>query len=133
MQNMDQGILEHIEKIITADRRYGAGAYAFVMEALSYTQKRFGRERHVTGEELLVGIRELAVKTFGPLALTVFHNWGVRTTEDVGDIVFNLVSSGILGKQEEDSLENFRNGFDFEEAFSKDYQRQLDRVARRVR
>lgn len=133
MLPMNQVILEHIEKIVTADRRYCAEAYAFVMEALGYTQKRFGRERHVTGEELLTGIRELGGKQFGPLALDIFHHWGVRTTGDLGHIVFNLVDSGILGKQEEDSIESFQNGFDFEEVFFKDYQEQLERAARRVR
>mgnify|MGYP001768349218 CR=1 FL=1 len=130
---MNQTFLEHIEKIVMADQRYAADAYAFVMEALAYTQKRFGSERHVTGEELLEGIRELVVKEYGFLAVEVLHNWGVRTTEDLGHIVFNLVDHGILGKQEDDSFDSFRNGFDFTSTLGKDYRRQLTAVARRMR
>lgn len=130
---MNQTFLEHIEKIVMADQRYAADAYAFIMEALAYTQKRFGSERHVTGEELLEGIRELVVKEYGFLAVDVLHNWGVRTTEDLGHIVFNLVDHGILGKQEDDSFDSFRNGFDFTSTLGKDYRRQLTAVARRMR
>jgi uncharacterized repeat protein (TIGR04138 family) len=130
---MDQALLEHIHKIVKADRRYRAEAYSFIMEALAFTQKRFERERHVTGEELLVGIKELALKKFGPFALTIFHCWGIRSTEDMGSIVFNLVDSGILGKEEKDSIDSFLDGFDLEDTFCKGYRRQLERAARRIR
>ncbi|NTV29997.1 MAG: hypothetical protein HGA80_07965 [Candidatus Omnitrophica bacterium] len=126
-------MMEHIEKIVSSDRRYGPGAYAFVMEALSYTQKRFRRERHVTGEELLVGVGELAVRQFGPLALPVFQRWGMRSSEDVGYVVFNLVEHGVLGKQEEDTFDSFRNGRDLEAVFSEEYRKQLAKVTRRLR
>jgi uncharacterized repeat protein (TIGR04138 family) len=133
MLAMDQILLDHIEKIVTTDGRYAAGAYSFVMEALGYTQKRFRRERHVTGEELLTGVRELAVRKFGPLAATVLRHWGIKTSEDVGCVVFNLVDYGILGKQEEDSMDSFRSGVDFEEMFRTYYRRQLDVAVRRLR
>ena len=71
----------------------------------------------MSGKELLEGIREYAAQQFGPLAPTVFRSWGVRRTEDFGEIVFNLVESGLLGKTESDSREDFADGFDFDQAF----------------
>ena len=130
---MDQTFLERVERITTADARYHPDAYTFVMEALPFTQKRLGREYHVTGQELLAGIREFALRKFGPLVNTVFAHWGVKSTEDFGCIVFNLVEHGILAKQDEDTFESFRNGYDFGDAFASGYRRQLERAARRIR
>ncbi len=130
---MDQTFLEQIERITTADDRYRPDAYAFLMEALSFTQRRLNRERHVTGEELLNGIKEFAVRKFGPFATMIFERWGVRSTEDFGHIVFNLVEHGFLIKQDEDSFDSFRNGYSLEEAFRTGYRRQLEQAARRVR
>lgn len=111
-------------KILSRDPRYGIEAYKYTYEALSYTQHMMGRDRrfrlkdrHVTGRELLEGIRRCALEQFGPLAMTVFSSWGVRRTEDFGEIVFNLVENDLLGKTETDAREDFANGFDFKEAF----------------
>ncbi len=78
-------------------------------------------KKHVTGKQLLEGIKELALKRFGALAKMVFEHWGVRETIDFGNIVFNMVEEGILSKTEEDSIEDFRNVYDFEEVFVKNY------------
>jgi uncharacterized repeat protein (TIGR04138 family) len=133
MFSMDQTMLDHIEKIVATDMRYRTDAYSFVMEALAHAQKTFHRERHITGGELLLGVRDLAVKKFGAFAFTVFRHWGVCTTEDVGHIVFNLVDSGLLGRRDEDTFDDFRNVFDMEEALGGEYRRQLERSARRIR
>ena len=113
---------EVLEKIIDRDPRYHRDAYHFLREALDFTQKKAGKVpkdeiRHVTGQTLLVGIREYALNEFGPMTLTVFEEWGVRTCEDFGEIVFNMVESGLLAKTEEDSRADFKNGYDFAEAF----------------
>ena len=113
------------EQILPRDPRYEMAAYFFVYEALAYTQKALGRDgpdltpaqRHVSGQELLNGIREYAAQMFGPLAPTVFRSWRVRRTEDFGEIVFNLVEHGLLGKTESDAREDFAGGFDFDTAF----------------
>jgi uncharacterized repeat protein (TIGR04138 family) len=113
------------QQILTRDPRYELEAYLFIYEALAYTQKALGREganltpaqRHVSGQELLNGIREYAGQMFGPLAPTVFRSWRVRRTEDFGEIVFNLVEHGLLGKTERDAREDFSGGFDFDQAF----------------
>lgn len=113
---------EVLEKIIDRDPRYHRDAYHFLREALNHTQKKSGKVpkgevRHVTGQTLLAGIREYALNEFGPMTLTVMEEWGVRTCEDFGDIVFNMVESGLLAKTEEDSRADFKGGYDFAEAF----------------
>src|SRR5262249_29313470 len=73
--------------------------------------------RHVTGPELLDGVRQYALKEFGPMVMTVFDSWGIRSCEDIGHMVFNLIAAGGFGKTEQDSIEDFKNVYDFEEAF----------------
>lgn len=115
---------EELEKILERDSRYDREAYHFVREALEYTQKMLknhgrGRTetRHVTGQQLLEGIREYALEQFGPMAITVFEEWGVRRCEDFGEIVFNMVEQGLLSKTKEDSRADFQGGYDFDVAF----------------
>jgi uncharacterized repeat protein (TIGR04138 family) len=78
--------------------------------------------RHVAGPELLQGVREYALKEFGPMVVTVLSYWGIRSTEDIGHMVFNLIGAGIFGKTEDDSIEDFKNVFDFHEAFVKPFE-----------
>jgi uncharacterized repeat protein (TIGR04138 family) len=66
-------------------------------------------------------VRQYALKEFGPLVMTVFDSWGIRSCEDIGNMVFNLIGAGIFGKTEEDSIEDFKNVYDFEEAFVKPF------------
>ena len=107
------------------DRRYSVHAYEFVYLALGFTQQAMGRDssgkeerrRHISGQELLEGIRRLAIDRFGLLALPVMKQWGVHRTEDFGEIVFNLVECGQLRKTEQDTRSDFANGYSFEEAF----------------
>ncbi len=112
--------------ILAKDPRYQSEAYLFVKEALDYTQKLVGKPsrdevRHVSGQELLEGIRAFALTQFGPMATLVFEEWGVRRCEDFGEIVFNLVEIGLLGKTEKDSRADFQNGYDFDTAFRKPF------------
>jgi len=111
-----------LRMILDEDSRYDEQAYLFMREALDHTIQTLdkpvdGPGRHVSGQELLGGIRTFAVDEFGPMALTVLGKWGVHSTQDFGNIVFNLVDKGILGKTEEDSLEDFLHGYTFDEAF----------------
>ena len=77
----------------------------------------------MSGQQLLEGIREFALRQYGPMAITVLDEWGVRRCEDFGEIVFNLVDHGhgLFGKTETDSREDFKGGYDFEEAFKKPF------------
>ena len=117
---------EAVEQILAKDSRYTRDAYLFVREALDFTQKLVGKEtrgqiRHVSGQELLDGIRQFALKQFGPMAVTVFEEWGVRNCRDFGEIVFNMVESGLLAKTEKDTRDDFQNGYDFTDAFRKPF------------
>lgn len=117
---------EVLEQILAGDPRFQRDAYHFLREALDHTQKLVGKEnrgqvRHVTGQELLDGIRQFALQQFGPMAVTVFEEWGIRNCRDFGDIVFNMVENGLLAKTEKDSRDDFQNGYDFVEAFQKPY------------
>ena len=113
---------EALGQILKADPRYDEHAYLFLREALDFTLKMLakpegGKMRHVSGAELLEGIRQYALQEFGPMAKTVLNQWGVNRCEDFGEIVFNLVEKGILGKTEQDKREDFAGGYDFNEAF----------------
>jgi uncharacterized repeat protein (TIGR04138 family) len=125
---------EALEKILARDSRYQRDAYFFVREALDFTQKNVVKEnrtpiksaagqeeKHVTGQELLEGVRELALKEFGPMAMMVLEEWGIRACADFGEIVFNMVNTGWLRKTEKDTRDDFRNGYDFFEAFRKPF------------
>ncbi len=122
-----------IDHIIQKDPRYKADAYDFVMEAFSHTHKNFRRFKNVTGEELLKGVKSLIMKRYGLMALTVLHYWGIRRTEDIGNIVFHLVEHGLLSKNEEDRYQEFCNGYDFEQVFHSGYQKQLAKKISRMR
>lgn len=115
-----------LERIIEQDSRYHRDAYHFVREALDFTQQTVlkenqGKPRHVTGQQLLDGIRQRALAQFGPMAQLVLEEWGIRRCEDFGEIVFNLVDHHVLAKTDEDSRNDFSGGYDFHEAFRKPF------------
>ena len=117
---------EALGEILLDDPRYAEAAYHFIREALDHTIRTLdkphqGPGRHVSGQELLEGIREYAVAEYGPLTRTVLAQWGVESGIDFGHIVFNLVGRGILGKTESDRVEDFAEGYDFAEAFDRPF------------
>jgi uncharacterized repeat protein (TIGR04138 family) len=117
---------EALAEIQAKDPRYQRDAYLFVREALEYTQKTIakdtrGRVRHVTGQELLTGIRTFALEQFGPMAKTLLEEWGVRSCQDFGEIVFNMVEVGWLAKTKHDSRADFDHGYDFDDALVKPF------------
>lgn len=111
-----------LKEILSRDPRYTVEAYAFVRDGLEFTVRRLEKPRHVSGQELLGALREFAIEEFGPMAKTVLNGWGIACTEDFGEIVFNMVETGLLGKTEEDSRADFAAGYDFDEAFRKPFQ-----------
>lgn len=115
-------IFELLKPIIDKDDRYTAQAYIFVREGLDHTVKKLDKPRHVSGQELLDGMREYALKEFGPVSKRVLSEWGIKECVDFGNIVFNLVEEGLLGKTEEDTIEDFMGGYDFHEAFITPFQ-----------
>jgi uncharacterized repeat protein (TIGR04138 family) len=109
---LEQGVREVVRK----DPRFSANAYFFMFEALEFTLSHLDARRHVSGKELLEGVRDHALQCFGYLARTVLYEWGITTTEHIGEIVFNLVRANLLMKNDSDTLADFRNGFDFADA-----------------
>jgi len=103
------------------NQQYDQAAYVFVKESWEYTVKMLktppGTFRQVSVKELIEGFRTHAMEEFGPMAKRVLNTWGIKRTEDVGEIVFNLVNKGFFGKQDSDKKEDFADGFDFDEAF----------------
>jgi len=117
---------EVVQQICEKDPRFLEDAYHFVQEGLNHTLKSLKRggqqtHRHVSGQELLQGLREFALKEYGPMSKAVLNEWGIKTTDDFGQVVFNLVNSGVLGKNETDSPNDFKNVFTFDDAFVKPF------------
>lgn len=127
-------------KSVRRGLKFHPQAYQFVFSALRYTQEHLGRARerdpeneesHISGRELLAGVRELALQQYGLLTITVFHHWGIQSTEDVGRIVFDLIERGEMRKTDRDSLSDFYDVYDFDEVFDRDYQVDTASVFRR--
>ncbi len=124
--------------LVRRDPRYAYEAYEFVFAALEHTQKRLGRQprretpgevgpqHHVSGPELLEGVRDLALREFGLMARTVFHMWGIDRTDDFGEMVFNLVESNLMSKTDEDHRADFHNIYDLDETLVRGYQIKLE-------
>jgi|TARA_B000000441_G_C21594448_1_gene261993 uncharacterized repeat protein (TIGR04138 family) len=124
-----------VEALAEIDGRYNKEAYAFVYKSLHYTVQKLGKrqlpqaQRHISGADLLKGLSELALDEFGPLTISVFAHWGVYKTEDFGHIVFNLVNEGLMGKTEQDKIEDFTDVYDFAVEF--DWRRRRKNVRRK--
>lgn len=124
-----------IAEICARDPRYAPESYYFLREVLEFTAKTLNKsgdailKRQVTGHELLGGLRTYALQEFGPMAITVLHAWGIRRTEDFGEIVFNMVDAGWLRKTETDRKEDFADGYDFDETFARPFRPSAPRRA----
>ena len=103
------------------DVSYSAAAYAFLLEALEKTRHNLSREGHVSGGELLAGIKNLAKDRFGPMAALVFEEWGIKNGSDFGNMVYELVEKGVLFRKEEDSIEDFLGGGSYQQIFEEEY------------
>ncbi len=130
-----------IEELVRRDPRYPCEAYQFVFDALECTQKMIGQaaaagpepgreaEYHITPRQLVLGIRDLALREFGMMARTVFRQWGINRTDDFGEIVFNLVEENMMLKTSEDSRDDFKGVFDLDEALERGYRIELSQEA----
>lgn len=110
-----------MDRIRLREPRFDERAYLFVLAGLEYCQQRLPDRRHLTGRELAVGCRDLALERYGVLARVVLEHWGLRSSADLGDIVFTLVELGLLVSQPNDSKEDFADVFDFTDAFDRNY------------
>lgn len=120
-----------LRQVWKRDGRYAFEAYQFLFESLDQAVKVAGldqdtsKPRHVSGQELLEGMRIVALRLFGPLAAQVWRTWGVKSTLDWGRIVFSLVEAELLNRQETDSIDDFAGGYDLDEAFVNGYEPEL--------
>ena len=127
MQDLE--FTEIVGLICKEDTRFDRKAYNFVRLALDHTVKelkkkhpeRTGKSQHVSGAELLLGIRAHALEQFGPLTKTVLNSWGITRCTDFGDIVFNLIEYNVFSKTDSDRREDFADIYDFDEAFVKPF------------
>jgi uncharacterized repeat protein (TIGR04138 family) len=126
MQKID--FADALNRIVGEDPRYERDAYHFLRDALDFTIKQrrkskeiAGQRAHVTGQQLLEGVRLYALKQFGPMVPTVFTFWGIKRCEDFGHMVFNLVRHEVFGKTDSDSLDDFKDAYSFHDAFVAPY------------
>jgi uncharacterized repeat protein (TIGR04138 family) len=110
-----------MDQIRLKEPRFHERGYLFVLAALEFCQTRLPERRHITGAQLAESVRDLALERFGVLARAVLEHWGIRSTEDIGDVVFAMVDSGLLVSQATDSRDDFAGVFDFDTAFERDY------------
>jgi uncharacterized repeat protein (TIGR04138 family) len=123
MSGHEETYEQALDRVLESDTRYSREAYLFIQAALDYFQRRHrkGRVReHVTGPELLNGIRELAILEYGPMARSVLNHWGLLRGEDVGEIVYNLIGVGLMAKTPEDRREDFDGVMAFDETMDQE-------------
>jgi len=119
--------LDPVRSVAIRDGRFAPDAFVFLFESLDTAIRVAGREdakgpsRHVTGRELLEGMRVHASEIFGPMAAHVWQSWGIHETINWGHVVFLLVEEGLLNSQPTDTIDDFKEGFDFNEAFVENY------------
>ena len=126
MSQEDTGL--DLKEMLAAAGPYPIEAFHFVREGLSFTAEKVHddaealdeAERHITGQQLCLGLREFAIDRYGLLAPTVFAHWQVSRTDDFGRIVFAMIGQGLMSKTDSDTLEDFRAVYAFEEAFSRE-------------
>jgi uncharacterized repeat protein (TIGR04138 family) len=121
----EPGPAKSLDEIVEELGLYPREAFKFVQVGLSHTVEKVHADladdpeanRHVTGQQLCEGLRDYALKEWGLLAGTVLRRWGITSTYDFGRIVFALVDNGHMAKTEHDTIEDFRNVYDFKTAF----------------
>jgi uncharacterized repeat protein (TIGR04138 family) len=110
-----------MDRIRLRERRFEEGAYLFVLAALEFCQSRLSERRHISGRELAGACRDLAIERYGVLARLVLEHWGIRSTADIGDVVFTLVDLELLMSQPTDTRDEFVGVFDFDQTFEREY------------
>jgi len=127
-----------LHRLLDSDRRYPLEAYQFIRDALAFAQEELqmgqdapgdtsegNAERHLTGQELCEAIRLFALDQYGYMARVVLARWGMTTTADFGNVVYNLIGIGWMKKSRRDRQEHFHDVYDFHQAFVTDYQIQV--------
>jgi uncharacterized repeat protein (TIGR04138 family) len=119
--------MEHKDLMdVVQSTKYPLDAFLFVQKGLDFTVRSTHGEpdpeadpasRHVSGRQLCEGLREYAVEQYGLMARSVLRRWRITSCVDFGRIVFAMVEAEFMQKTDHDTLEDFENLFDFEDAF----------------
>jgi uncharacterized repeat protein (TIGR04138 family) len=130
-----------IFEMTRTDNRYAYEAYEFVCDSVGFTQERLDRaprdeddpeaDYHISGEELLRGCVDLAILEFGMMATLVFKHWGIQKTDDIGQIVFNLIEINRLSQSDRDDMADFVDVFDLHQALQDGFQLTIGKKPRR--
>ena len=96
-------------------------AFAFALDSMELVVSSLQERRHISGAELAEGAMSLAIDRYGPIARTVLEHWGIRSTADLGEVVFALVEAGLLVKRDEDSADDFEGVLDFDTVLDEEY------------
>lgn len=99
---------------------HGEHAGAAAKGGVALNDPSAGSNQHVTGQQLCMGLRDLALRRWGRLAALVLYRWGIHRTEDFGIIVYDMIDRESMRPSLDDSFEDFRDVYDFEEAFAPD-------------
>lgn len=141
-----------LNRLVREDPRYPIEAYYFVRDALTFAcdilelgacseqdcgcegqfEQPGGHERHLTGQELCEAIREYAINQYGFMAKIVLNQWGIHSTSDFGDIVYNMIDIGLMKKSPRDRRSHFDNVYDFDEVFQENFVMSDASMCRRV-
>lgn len=111
-----------LDKVLENDSRFPLDAYLLVNDGLQHAYKLTGRKSHITACELLDAIRQLMIARYGLLARAVLNSWGINSTDDIGQVVLNLVNAGLMPQEETEGVEKFHAVYDFEKVFIDNYE-----------
>ncbi|MCA8939108.1 MAG: hypothetical protein KDB07_04845 [Planctomycetes bacterium] len=114
---------ESVKRILRKDSRYARNAYVFAFQGLDFTMRETlglgdGERRHVSAEEMLRGMKECAINEYGDMARHVWEDWGIYSTLDWGNIIFNLIDANLMHANQDDRIEDFAGVYDFDQAFA---------------
>jgi len=132
-------IPDDLRTLAAGDGRYEPEAYQLVLEVLAATVRLVkegriknaapyasdrsggkGESFHISGQELLEGFRLHILDQYGNMSLMLLERWGVRSSRDVGELVFRMVETGRMARREGDTRADFQDGYDFSEVFGGD-------------
>ncbi|MDV6029590.1 MAG: hypothetical protein F9B45_05690 [Phycisphaera sp. RhM] len=128
--------LQAMRKLLKEDARYKYEAYQFIREALQFAHEHLpelteaavaaesmskGRPKHITGQQLCEACRRYAIDQYGYLGSMVLGSWGIKSTSDFGEIVYNLIRIEQMRKSESDRREDFDDVYPFDGAFEPEF------------
>lgn len=123
-----------MQELLAEDQRFKLEGYQFIREALQYAHENIPSEavqdpesdrpvpHHVSGQQLCESCRRYAIDQYGYLAKIVLDNWGIRSTGDFGELVYNLIRIEQMRKSDTDRREDFDDVYNFDDAFEPEFE-----------